>query len=102
MYPVGKNNAIAKQAWATKLSEAWYPTTFMDKYGITGRPVQFHGHTFSGHPAIQIMSHTFLGSTETCVFKGRIIFMSMFNDIEYWIKDNQYVCSNKKKRSSRK
>ena len=51
MYPVGKNNAIAKQAWATKLSEAWYPTTFMDKYGITGRPVQFHGHIIFRPPS---------------------------------------------------
>ena len=32
------NNAIPLQAWATRLSEVWDPTTFMDKYDITGRP----------------------------------------------------------------
>ena len=38
----GQNNTIAKEAWATKLSELWDPMTFIDKNDITGRPVQFH------------------------------------------------------------
>ena len=48
---MGKNNAIAKQAWATKLSEAWYPTTFMDKYGVTNRPVRLHGYIIFRPPS---------------------------------------------------
>ena len=52
---VGNNNAIANEAWATKLPEVWGPTTFMEKYDITGRPVQFHWLIFSGHTAIQLM-----------------------------------------------
>ena len=42
----GNNNAIADQAWATELSEAWDPTTFFDKYDIMGRPMQFHWYIF--------------------------------------------------------
>ena len=56
--------------------------TFVDKYETTVRPVQFHWHVFSGHTAIQI----------TRELQGRIMFMSMFNDIEYWIKDNHRTC----------
>ena len=52
---VGHNDAIANQAWTTKFSEVWDPMTFMRKYDITGRPVQFHWLIFSGHTAIQIM-----------------------------------------------
>ena len=41
--------------------------------------------TFSGHTAIQTKRdmQTFLGSTDLCGFRGRIINMSMFNDIEH-------------------
>ena len=38
----GNNDAIANESWVTQLSEAWDPMTFIDKYDITGRPVQFH------------------------------------------------------------
>ena len=37
------------------LSEVRDPTTFIEKDDITGRPVQFHWHIFSGHTAIHIM-----------------------------------------------
>ena len=43
---VGGHNAIADEAWAAKTSEVWDPMTLKDKYDITGRPVQFHGHIF--------------------------------------------------------
>ena len=58
------------------------------------KSVQFHWHTFSGHTAMQIMREiqTFFGPTEPCDFKGRIIFMSMFNNIERWTKDDQQKC----------
>ena len=44
-----------------------------------------HRHIFSGHAAIQIMR-------EIVTF-----FMSMFNDIEWWIKDNEHRCLAKAK-----
>ena len=39
---VGSNNVIHNQTWTTKLLEIWDPMTFIDKYDITGRLVQFH------------------------------------------------------------
>ena len=77
-----------------ELSDVSDPMTFRDKYGITGRPVQFQWHIFSVHAAIQIMREiqTFSGCTRPCGCKGRIILMTMFNYIECWIKDIQQEC----------
>ena len=93
---LGNNKTRANQAWATSMD----PTTFTGMYCITGRPVQFHWHTFSRHTASQIMreNQTFLGSTEPCGFKGRIKFMSMFNDIAYWVKGNSKHLSQTQQR----
>ena len=68
---------------ATKFSEFWDSSTFMDKYDITGRPVQFHWHTFSSHTALQFKKEiqTFLVSTEPCDFKCRNMFMLVFHNI---------------------
>ena len=82
------------QTWASKLSETWDSSIFKDKCDITGRPVQAHCHLFSGCTSIHIKREipTFLGSTEPCDFKGRIIFMSMFNDIDYRKRCNEQTC----------
>ena len=37
-------NTFPNQTEATNFVEVWDPTTFMDNYDITGRPVQFHRH----------------------------------------------------------
>ena len=54
-----EENTIANLARATKFSELWDPTTFMDKYDVTGRPVPFHWHIFSGHTTIQLKREKF-------------------------------------------
>ena len=45
-------NTFPNQTVATNFVEVWDPTTFMDNYDITGRPVQFHRHILSpdSHP----------------------------------------------------
>ena len=62
----------------------------MDKSDITSRPARFNWHIFPGHTAPQIKREiqTFLRSTEPFDFKERIMFMSMFNDIECWKPGN--------------
>ena len=63
---VCNNNAFPNQTWATKLYEVWDSSTLMDSFDITGRPLQFHWHIFSGHTANQIKREipTFWRSTE--------------------------------------
>ena len=77
----GNINASTNEAWATKLSEVWSPMTFIDKYDITGRPVQFPWHIFPGHTAIQIMREvqTFLGTTIPFGLMRESYFMSTLN-----------------------
>ena len=50
--------------------------------------------TFSGHTAIQTKRdmQTFLGSTDLCGFRGRIINMSMFNDIGHRKPGKEQTC----------
>ena len=74
-----------------KVSEVWDPMIFTHRYEIKGRPVQFHWQFLVGSTPLHIMREIqiILGSTEPCNVKGRIVFMSMFNDIEYWIKNNE-------------
>ena len=89
-----EENTIANLARATKVSELWDPTTFMDKYDVTGRPVPFHWPIFSGHTTIQLKREiqTILGSTEPWYFRGRSIFMSMFNNTEDKKLGNEQTC----------
>ena len=82
------NNVIAHQAWATKLSEKWDSSTFMDKYDITDRLMQFQWHIFHATQRSKSEKNSkILGD-----FIGQTILMSMFNDIIYWIKVNQQKC----------
>ena len=78
----------------TRLLKCGISSSFMEKYDITGRTVQVRWLTFSGHTAIQIKREiqTFLGSTEPCAFRGGIMFMSMFNDVEYQKPGNEQKC----------
>ena len=45
----GNKNAFPNQTWATRLSELWESSTFMDKYDISSRPVQFLAQIFRSH-----------------------------------------------------
>ena len=97
---VWRQQRCSKPDMGTKLSEIWDSSTFMDMYDIMGRPVQFHWHTFSGNTSIQIKGEikTFLGSMEPCDFKGRITFMSTFNDMNI---EKQAICKTVSKTQER-
>ena len=55
-----------------------------DKFDLTGHLVRFIWYVFLGTATIQVIEHikAFMVKTPTHQFQGRIIFMSMFNDIE--------------------
>ena len=100
---VGGRNAIANEAWATKISKVWDPMTFIDKFDITGRPVQFHWHICSGHTRLQVMherNSNILGIHGPCGSESRIIFMSTeqrhFKHTErsmgsHWQRNDRYL-----------
>ena len=65
---------------------------------IDGEPMVFEWNIFSGFTTLQLCCkvHEFLSkmSVEPEGFTGRIIFMSMFNDISWGSKDNEQECES--------
>ena len=66
---------------------------------IDGEPVEFEWNIFPGFTTLQLsqeVKHLLLGKGETPEnFTGRIIFMSMFNEISCGSKDNKKECESK-------
>ena len=63
---------------------------------IDGEPMEFEWHIFPGFTTLQLCNKVqeFLSnmSTEQEDFTGRIIFMSMFNDVSWGSQDNEQEC----------
>ena len=63
---------------------------------IDGEPMEFEWHIFTGFTTSHLCNNVqeFLSrmSTEPEDFTGRIIFMSMFNDISWRSKENEREC----------
>ena len=70
--------------WATKLQDLWGPNAHPEQNDITGRPIEFEWHVYSGATAPEIRHHIqeFLGDIEAKEFERRSVFMSMFTDID--------------------
>ena len=89
-------NPRANTAWEERL--AWFKSSLeyrnLDRIG--GEPIEFEWNIFPGFTTLQL-SHKVqelllrLGETPEN-FTGRIIFMSMFNDISWGCKDNKKEC----------
>ena len=65
---------------------------------IDGEPMEFEWNIFPGFTTLQLsqeVQELFLRLSETQEkFSGRIIFMSMFNDISWGSKDNKKECES--------
>ena len=82
--------------WESRLQ--WFMSTKQHREldGIDGEPVEFEWMIFPGHTTLQILLEIQklpkdLGC-EPEQFLGRIIFMSMYNEIEWRNEDNKRVC----------
>ena len=89
-------NPQSNCAWEDKLM--WFKSSSQYKTldTIDGEPMEFEWHIFPGFTTLQFCNKVqeFLSnmSIEPEEFKGRIIFMSMFNDISWGSKDNEREC----------
>ena len=67
---------------------------------IDGEPMEFEWYIFPGFTTLQLVRdcQEFLSrlSVESENFTGRIIFMSMFNDISWGSTDNEKECKSKR------
>ena len=89
-------NPISNTVWEQQLD--WFKNSpqYRTLDAIDGEPIEFEWNIFPGFTTVQFCNKVqeFLSkmSNEPEEFTGRIIFMSMFNDISWGSKDNEQEC----------
>ena len=89
-------NPESNSAWEDKLTWIKSSPEYRALDRIDGEPMEFEWNIFPGFTALQLCHKVqeFLSKKSVTPeeFKGRIIFMSMFNDISWGSKDNKKEC----------
>ena len=91
-------NSQSNTAWEDRL--AWFKGSpeYRDLDRIDGEPMNFEWNIFPGFHTLQLSQEVkslLLKLNETPEnFTGRIIFMSMFNDISFGSRDNEKECES--------
>ena len=81
-------NPDSNEAWEERIEWITSSQSYRDFDGVNGEPTEFEWNIFPGFDTLQLSR---LGETPAN-FTGRILFMSMFNDISCWTKDNEQEC----------
>ena len=86
----------SNDAWKNRVAGIRSEKSYRDFDGINGEPTEFEWNIFPGFTTLQLCHKindllSDLGQTPA-TFTGRIIFMSMFNDISCDRKDNKDEC----------
>ena len=91
-------NPQSNIAWEDRL--AWFKSSpaYRDLYRIDGEPMELEWNIFPGFTTLQLCHKVQELPSSLSVtpekFTGRIIFMSMFNDISWGSKDNKKECKS--------
>ena len=97
---LGKMNENTQSNTAREQRLQWFKTTpeYKNLDRIDGEPMEFEWNIFPGFNTLQLsqeIQELLLRLNETPEnFTGRIIFMSMFNDISWGSKDNKIECES--------
>ena len=86
----------SKEAWKNRIAGIQSGKSYRDYDGINGEPTEFEWNIFPGFTTLQLCDKisdllSYLGQTPA-TFTGRILFMSMFNDIFCDRKGNKEEC----------
>ena len=86
----------SKEAWKKRKEWITASQSYRDYDGISGEPTEFEWNIFHGFTTLQLCGKvndllSDLGQTPEN-FTGRILFLSMFNDISCGTKDNERDC----------
>ena len=86
----------ANESWKNRTEWITTSQSYRDYDGISGVPTEFEWNIFPGFDTLQLYGKAKdllyrLGETQE-IFTGRILFMSMFNDISCGTKDNKEEC----------
>ena len=89
-------NPESNEAWRKRIGWITSSQSYRDFDGIDGEPTEFEWNIFPGFDTLQLCDKvkdllSRLGETPEN-FTGRILFMSMFNDISCGTKDNEEEC----------
>ena len=86
----------ANQRWKGHLTDLQPTASCQELFGIDGEPIEFEWNILPGRTSLkilqQIQSDLQGWNTEPENFGDRIIFMSMFNDIDWTRKGNEEKC----------
>ena len=89
-------NPTSNTAWERQLYWFKDSSQYRTLDTIDGEPMEFEWNIFPGFTTLQLVQEVqeFMNKMgDPSQFQGRIIFMSMFNDIILGIKDNERECS---------
>ena len=86
----------SNEAWKNRMAGVKAEKSYRDYDGINGEPTEFEWNIFPGFTTLQLCGKVTdllsnLGETPE-TFTGRILFMSMFNDISCDSKGNEEEC----------
>ena len=86
----------SNEAWKNRIAGVKAEKSYRDYDGIDGEPTEFEWNIFPGFTTLQLSDKisdllSYLGEAPE-TFTGRILFMSMFNDISCDRKDNKEEC----------
>ena len=86
----------SNESWKDRIGWITTSQSYRDYDGISGEPTEFEWNIFEGFTTLQLYGKVTdllsrLGETPE-TFTGRILFMSMFNDISCEKKDNEEEC----------
>ena len=89
-------HAESNEAWKKRIEWVINEKSYRDYDGINGEPTEFEWNIFPGFTTLQLCGKVTdllsnMGETPE-TFTGRILFMSMFNDISCDVKGNKEEC----------
>ena len=89
-------NPESNETWEQRLGWITSSQNYRDFDGISGEPTEFERNIFPGFNTLQLSEEVKsllyrMGETPE-IFTGRILFMSMFNDISCGTRDNEQEC----------
>ena len=93
---VSERSIKIQEDWKKRIEWITTSQSYRDFDGISGEPTEFEWNIFPGFNTLQLhgkvkdLQSRLRETPET--FTGRILFMSMFNDISCGTKDNEKEC----------
>ena len=86
----------ANKNWTDQLRELQKSTSYREKFGIDGELIEFEWNIFPGLTSLEFFQKIQKNLQDQKIdpehFAGRIIFMSMCNDIDWTVKGNSEIC----------